>query len=217
VVAAGRRFSWNFLLANVAFPILGSDFLAFLNLILDFSGGVLFNKKRGWVCKLATPAVAAKFSVVVPVGRFDQEWSDSMPTGAAENNVRETEQVPCVASLSLPRERGGHGSQLTEGKQSIDSLKSSFTDIFSDTARLPAAKHGVTHQIITAGRPVSARYRHLDTLKLAAAKLEFQQLEEAGIIRQPKSQWASPLHMVRKADGSWQPCGTTAASTPVPI
>jgi cleavage and polyadenylation specificity factor subunit 1 len=54
---------------------------------------------------------------------------------------------------------------------------------------------------------VSARYRRLDAEKLAAAKLEFKQLEEAGIVRRSMSQWASPLHMVRKADGSWRPCG----------
>jgi hypothetical protein len=65
-----------------------------------------------------------------------------------------------------------------------------FKDIFSDTAELPAAKHGVTHHIITDGQPVSARYRWLDAEKLAAAKLEFKQLEEAGIIRCSMSQWA---------------------------
>ena len=94
VVAAGRRFSWNFLLANVAFPILGSDFLAFFKLILDFSGGVLFNKKRSWVCKLAAPAAAAEFSVVVPVGRFDQEWSGSTPTGQLKITSSRAGQYP---------------------------------------------------------------------------------------------------------------------------
>jgi hypothetical protein len=27
-----------------------------------------------------------------------------------------------------------------------------------------------------------------------------------GVIRRSSSQWSSPLHMVRKKDGSWQPC-----------
>jgi hypothetical protein len=45
---------------------------------------------------------------------------------------------------------------------------------------------------------------------LAAAKKEFQQLEEVGIIHRLDSHLgiaASPLHMVRKVDGSWQTCG----------
>jgi hypothetical protein len=37
----GRRFQWDFLLAAVAFPIIGSDFMSHFNLVLDFAGGVL--------------------------------------------------------------------------------------------------------------------------------------------------------------------------------
>jgi hypothetical protein len=46
----------------------------------------------------------------------------------------------------------------------------------------------------------------LDGEKLAAAKAEFKQLEEDDIIQLSTSPWSSPLHMVRKADGSWWPC-----------
>jgi hypothetical protein len=47
----------------------------------------------------------------------------------------------------------------------------------------------------------------VDPEKVAAAKVEFDQLEQKGIIWQPESPWASPLHMVRKQDGSWQTFG----------
>jgi hypothetical protein len=39
------------------------------------------------------------------------------------------------------------------------------------------------------------------------ASSAFSKLEKQGIIRGSNSCWASPLHMVRKADGSWRPCG----------
>ncbi len=39
------------------------------------------------------------------------------------------------------------------------------------------------------------------------AKAEFDQLEREGIIRRSDSPWAFTLHMVRKPDGSWWPCG----------
>ena len=32
-------------------------------------------------------------------------------------------------------------------------------------------------------------------------------METAGIIRSSSSPWASPLHMVKKPDSSWRPCG----------
>ena len=42
---------------------------------------------------------------------------------------------------------------------------------------------------------------------LAAAKAEFASIEAQGIVRRGNGEWSSPLHMVKKSDGSWQPCG----------
>ena len=55
--------------------------------------------------------------------------------------------------------------------------------------------------------PTHSRARRLDQAKLSAAKTEFLQMEDMGIIRRTKSAWSSPLHMVPKADGKWRPCG----------
>jgi hypothetical protein len=205
----GRRFQWNFLLAAVAFPIIGSDFMSHFNLILDFAGGVLSSSNGKWSCKLSTPAVAAEFSVIVPVGLFDQEWTGS----PRMNNQKISPDVapPVLAASKPPSPQecgGGAGKKATKALPvKIKTIVQEYSDIFSDTSELPAARHGVLHHIETRGQPVSGRYRRLDAEKLEAAKKEFQQLEEAGIIRRSKSQWASPLHMVRKADGSWRPCG----------
>ena len=38
IVAGGRRFSWKFLQAEVAFPIIGADFLANFKMAVDLSG-----------------------------------------------------------------------------------------------------------------------------------------------------------------------------------
>jgi transposase InsO family protein len=204
----GRRFNWDFLQAAVSFPIIGSDFLTKFNLILDFAGGVLSNKQGNWGCKLSTPAMAAEFSVVVPVGFFDQEWASS----SQENKQKIPVYIePVLAACQQPQRQecgGGAAKKATKILPAkIQNLVQDYRDIFSDTAEMPAARHGVLHHISTSGQPVSARYRRLDAEKLEAARREFQQLEDAGIIRRSKSQWASPLHMVRKADGSWRPCG----------
>ena len=47
----------------------------------------------------------------------------------------------------------------------------------------------------------------MDTEKLKTAKAEFTELKRAGVVRRSDSPWGSPLHMVKKADGTCRPCG----------
>ncbi|CAA9997552.1 unnamed protein product [Nesidiocoris tenuis] len=61
--------------------------------------------------------------------------------------------------------------------------------------------------ITTTGPPVTAKPRRLSPEKMAQARLDFQQMIDMGICRPSKSDWASPLHLVPKKDGSWRPCG----------
>jgi hypothetical protein len=87
-----------------------------------------------------------------------------------------------------------------------NSLLVKFQDVLNPSGDLPPTTHGVEHHIITTGRPVTARFRRWDPEKYTAAKAAFAKLEQQGIIRWSTSCWASPLHMVRKADGGWRPC-----------
>ncbi len=86
-------------------------------------------------------------------------------------------------------------------------LFSDFQDVANPSSRIPVSKHGVQHILQTTGRPVMAKFRRLDPDKFEAAESEFLKMEQEGIIRHSHSCWARPLHMVRKADCSWRPCG----------
>ena len=86
-------------------------------------------------------------------------------------------------------------------------LLADFPALTVPTFSASVAKHGVEHYIPTEGPPVYARARRLDAAKLAIAKEEFATMERLGIVRRSNSPWASPLHMVPKADGKWRPCG----------
>jgi len=81
----------------------------------------------------------------------------------------------------------------------ISYLLAEFPDVISPD---------ITHHLLTQpGPPVFAKSRQLDPEKLASAKKEFSATEKAGIIRIYNSPWSSPLHMVKKKDGGWRPCG----------
>ena len=82
-------------------------------------------------------------------------------------------------------------------EQSISTVKSDDT--------LPPTH---THLYInTDGLPISQSPRKLFGERYAATKEEFNKLLKEGVIRPSKSEWASPLVVVKKSDGSWRACG----------
>ena len=89
----------------------------------------------------------------------------------------------------------------------IANLERDFSAVFNTAKDLPPVIHRVQHHIETEGRPVAAKYRRLNAAKLKAAQAEFRELERQGVIRRSSSNWASPLHLVKKSDGTWRPCG----------
>ncbi|XP_014214054.1 uncharacterized protein LOC106643429 [Copidosoma floridanum] len=62
----------------------------------------------------------------------------------------------------------------------------------------------IQHRIITCGQPVFERPRRLIGERLAAAKAAITELQNQGVVRPSSSQWASPLHLVPKANNSWR-------------
>lgn len=86
-------------------------------------------------------------------------------------------------------------------------LLSTFPAVTSPTFAHTTPKHQVQHFIVTEGPPVHSRARRFSPEKLAAAKTEFEHMEEMGVIRRSNSPWSSPLHIVLKKDGSLRPCG----------
>lgn len=82
-----------------------------------------------------------------------------------------------------------------------------YPNIIRPTPTLEEPTHGVVHHIVTNGPPVHCKPRRLAPDKFKIAKEEFDRMLSTGIIRPSSSPWASPLHLVPKADNTWRPCG----------
>ena len=114
-----------------------------------------------------------------------------------------------VESFLSSEDPGFLRAALLSTLECICELLSEYPDVLSTdcfTASPPG--HGVGHHLLTQpDPPVFAKARRLDPDKIESAKKEFASMEEAGIIRRSTSPWSSPLHMVKKKDGTWRPCG----------
>ena len=180
----GTKFSWPFLLAAVDFPIIGVDFLKQHSLMVDPANNRLVSAQGKTFPTMAQPSPP---TASVVTGLHLQHTATPLPVSAPQPQT-----TP---------------AQLSRPASNYEALLADFPEVVNASKRLPAVHHDVVHHIVTTGPPVSAKFRRLDGEKLAAAKAEFKQLQEDGIIQRSTSPWSSPLHMVRKQDGSWRPCG----------
>jgi hypothetical protein len=115
---------------------------------------------------------------------------------------------PPPQSPASPLSGSGVVAASAAGADSYAQLLAEFPAVVNSSKQLPRKPSGdVEHHIVTRGPPLACRFRRLNGEKLAAAKKEFLQMERDGIVRQSNSPWSSPLHMVRKPDGSLRPCG----------
>jgi hypothetical protein len=84
-------------------------------------------------------------------------------------------------------------------------LLKEFPELLWPSSPAPEPKHCVVHHILTNSRQVFAKTCCLELAKPCIAEEEFTALEKTGIVSCSISPWASPLHMVPKEVGSWQP------------
>lgn len=91
--------------------------------------------------------------------------------------------------------------------QNYHDLLSEYPELTKPNLLPTTLKHDICHRIETKGLPVYAKPRQLDPRKLQQIKEEFEYMLDNKIIRPSSSEWASPLHVVTKPDGSLRPCG----------
>ncbi|CAE1265056.1 unnamed protein product [Acanthosepion pharaonis] len=156
-----RTYQWIFTVADVKFPILGADFLAHYQLIVDLSR---------------------------------RQLSDS--TTKLSNRGIISQLTSTELRIAVPRDN------------SVQDILDKFPSLIQPFTYTEPAKHSTVHRIRTTEQPVYSKLRRLAPDKYKIARAEFQHMLDLGIIRPSSNPYASPLHMVTKAQqGAWRPCG----------
>lgn len=88
--------------------------------------------------------------------------------------------------------------------------KTPYSDLYIEITKpyrqINLVKSNFNHRIITNGLPISERPRKLTEEKAKAAKAKIELLVQTGACRPSSSQWASPIHLVKKNDTDWRLC-----------
>ena len=114
------------------------------------------------------------------------------------------------------QERSEKASKF-EPKQVIPQAYQQLLDSHPDILKvnfLDKPKHGIIHDIPTGtNKPCRASVRPIahGTQKAKESEATWKELERLGVIEKVKAGeptlWSSPLHLAKKADGTWRPCG----------
>ena len=181
--------------SGAALPLYGSRCLT-----LQLNGS--FFEHEFYVADVSTPIIGVDM-----LRKFGLAVYPSRPfLRAAHQPTRASTSRPTLGSrplFSVPTPK----SARSVGINLINGLKQEFADVFARKFANKEPIHGVEHNIEVNCQPFSCRPRRLSPEKLRDVKEEFLKMEQLGIVRRSSSPWGSPLHCVKKPDGSYRPCG----------
>ncbi|GFS16759.1 transposon Ty3-G Gag-Pol polyprotein [Elysia marginata] len=132
---------------------------------------------------------------VIPPTWFDRHHGQHGPPLQAANGT----SISTYGSRTVSRVAKTELAPIEHDSNKFRKVLQEFPALLQPTFTSSATvKDGVQHHICTTGPPVHSRARRLAPDRLTAAKKEFIEMEQIGIIRKSNSPWASPLIIVAK-------------------
>ncbi|XP_045764373.1 uncharacterized protein LOC123869707 [Maniola jurtina] len=128
-------------------------------------------------------------------------------------DCRNQRLIDNVTSLSVPATNIRSVEDIASvkavvGETPYHQILREFPEITRPPGIHSSAKHNTLHHIrTTPGPPVSCKPRRLDPTRMQIAKKEFEDMLTSGVARRSESSWSSALHLVKKKDDGWRPCG----------
>ena len=207
-----NKFVWNFLIANVQSPILGSDFLAAYDLLVDCKFGRLLNRSRNTSTENCLTHATDDISSPPCINNKEKICTI---TKVQPKSILKHHTKPNVCTCDVSRSSPSAVTKSNDQAEPFLTLDANLKNYISTSCPNILAKDphvqpqaNTYHHIVTLHeRPIKQKVRPLSPQRRKAVEQEFNDLEKAGIIRRSKSPWASPLHVVTKKDGSFRPCG----------
>ncbi|CAE1283252.1 unnamed protein product [Acanthosepion pharaonis] len=149
----------------------------------------------------------AQLSVVPPSPNFTKTNSSVTLRAANGTNIKTFGEQSLTLDIGLRRT---YQWIFTIADVKFPILGADFLahyQLIVDLSQQPV-KHNTVHRIRTTEQPVYSKPRRLAPDKYKDCRAKFQHMLDLGIIRPSSRPYASPLHMVTKAQqGAWKPCG----------
>lgn len=164
-----------------------------------------FGKKIAWKFIVA--------DIPIPILGMDFLTHNGLIIDTAKRTIVDPKSgvsVTCENQLGPP-----HGIRLINPEHEFADIIRRYQQL--PTSGTPSPGFRNTHHIETRGPPVFARPRRLCPEKATEVKRQISELLHDGVIRPSSSNWASPIHLVKKTDGSWRMCGDYRALNTITI